>query len=84
MIPFDLMKVLTAVTPIVTTIANNSKNNNSTEIVETQRYKEPNINITINNHFYSTPSIDELQAVEEVNKRLISEISVNNNNRYLI
>ena len=81
MIPtFDLMKVLTAVTPIVTSIVNNNKN---TERVETQKYSEPNINITINNHFYSTPTVEELQAVQEVNKRLINEIS-SNNNHYLI
>lgn len=83
MIPtFDLMKVLTAVTPIVTSIANNNSNKN-TERVETQKYSEPNINITINNHFYSTPTVEELQAVQEVNKRLIDEIS-SNNNHYLI
>lgn len=77
----DLMKVLTAVTPIVTSIAS-MNNNKNTEVKEVDK-AEPKINITINNHFYTNPSVRELQAVEEANKKIIDEISENKNRYFL-
>lgn len=71
--PINIIDVLTAATPIVASVASivagNKKPDNKQE--ETFPVKQqPNINITITNHFYTNSTRDSIQASKIIEEQI--------------
>lgn len=78
MTPFDIINVLTAVAPIVTSIASVVGSDNSEKIIE--RKENPNVtnntmSITINNNFYTSTEREAKQIACNMQNDLLNAIS---------
>lgn len=81
---FDIVNVLSAVTPIVTTIASAVSGNDEPERV-IERKENPSVtnnsvSITINNNFYTTSEREAKQIACDMQNELLNAIS--SGNRY--
>lgn len=93
MTPISIIEVLTAATPIVASLAsiansnkpvdkNESKSN--TEVCNIKEKQPRNINITINNHFYTNPSEKDVIICAEKNQEQIADLISSSENRYIL
>ena len=80
--PIDIVKVLTAAAPIVASVAS-MVNANKSENIKKEENKEPKINVTINNNFYTNSEKEAVVAATQVQKQVIDGTSATNT-RYLI
>lgn len=78
MIPnFDMSKILTAVAPIVTSVATTMANKNKpVEVIEnTIQPKPPTYNITINNIFVVTSEEDAVMVANKIKSQISNSVS---------
>ena len=68
MTPMDIVNVLTAATPIVASVATIAKNNN-------RNIQPANINITINNHFYTNSNYESMMKASQIQNEVINGIA---------
>lgn len=78
MIPnFDMSKILTAVTPIVTSVATTIANKNRpVEVIENEiQPKPPTYNITINNIFVVSSEEDAVMVANKIKSQITNSVS---------
>ena len=80
--PFDIVKVLTAAAPIVASVTS-MVNGNKPENIKREDNKEPKINVTIYNNFYTNSEKEAVSAATQVQKQVVEGISATNT-RYLL
>lgn len=84
MTPVDITKILTAVTPIVTSIASSVASNKTGKIEG--NIKPPNINITINNNFYTNSEREAKMIASDIQEQIIDSITpapIEDENHYI-
>lgn len=91
--PINIIDVLAAATPIVASVASIVTSNkkpvedkNKTEDINTDKKdtQPPNINITINNHFYTIPKQEDIIVAAQKNEEQIVDSIISSGNRYLL
>ena len=70
MIPFNIIDVLTAATPIVASVATMVTNKDKPEEKENKEKQPTTININITNHFYVNSDEDAIHAANVIEKNI--------------
>lgn len=93
MIPFDIVKVLTAAAPIVASVSNiirdydDSQSTPEVEVVRVENEKQPtpvtnSINIIVTNNFYAKPDPETLKAATDSQSELLNKLGIANDKRF--
>ena len=84
MVPFDIVKVLTAAAPIAASVASIIRDEKKEpEIIERKESPVNNISISITNNFYSNPSQDVMKLSSSIEKQVLDVLS-SSGPRYII
>lgn len=88
MVPFDIVRVLTAAAPIVASVASIANNQNSKPVIvekPIERQEKPvnNISINITNNFYGVPEKEAIQTANKIQNDTLASL-YNPGTRYII
>lgn len=84
MVPFDIVKILTAAAPIAASVASIVKDEKKEpEIIERKEPPVNNITISITNNFYSNSNQDSMKIASDIEQQVLRALS-SSGPRYII